>query len=75
VEAELEKEKEEPREQLDLALKEGETIKVRLPWLSLALKGGETIKVRLPWLSVLRPILTSPLGANFDPRGGVVPQG
>jgi hypothetical protein len=28
VEAEIEKEKEEPREQLDLALKEGETIKV-----------------------------------------------
>ena len=28
VEAELEKEKDEPREQLDLAFKEGETIKV-----------------------------------------------
>ena len=29
VEAELEREKDEPREQLDLAFKEGETIKVR----------------------------------------------
>ena len=36
VEAELEKEKDEPREQLDLAFKEGETIKVNNQnnWLS-----------------------------------------